>query len=80
MKIKIYTLSWCPHCNALKEYLNKKNLEYENIDVEENEDKANEIIEKTGQSGFPVVCIDEEILIGFDKNKIEELLKNPMIL
>jgi glutaredoxin 3 len=74
-KITTYTLSWCPHCKALKEYLSKNNIEYENIDVEENEDKAEDIIEKTGQSGFPIIDIDGEILIGFDIDKIELLLK-----
>ena len=75
MKITTYTLSWCPHCKALKEYLNNKKIEYENIDVEENEDAAEDIIEKTGQSGFPIVVIEDDIIIGFDPKKIEELLK-----
>ena len=75
MQIKIYTLSWCPHCNALKEYLNNRKIAYENIDVEENEQAADEITEKTGQSGFPIIYIDEEIIIGFNKDKIEELIK-----
>ncbi len=75
MQIKIYTLSWCPHCKALKEFLNNKGIKYENIDVEENEDKANEIIKKTGQSGFPIICINDEILIGFNEQKIESILK-----
>lgn len=76
MKIITYTLSWCPHCKALKEYLNNKKIEYENIDMEENEEAAEDIIEKTGQSGFPIIDIDGEILIGFDKDKIEVILKD----
>lgn len=75
VKITTYTLSWCPHCKALKEYLNAKKIEYENIDVEENEEETEDIIEKTGQSGFPIIDIDGEIIIGFDKDKIEILLK-----
>jgi glutaredoxin 3 len=75
MEIKIYTMSWCPHCNALKEYLENKKLDFKNIDVEEDEASANEIIERTGQAGFPVVCIDDKILIGFNKNKLEDALK-----
>lgn len=74
MEIIIYTLSWCPHCKALKEYLNNKSVEYKNIDVEENEDAAEEIIKKTGQSSFPVVQIEEDIIVGFDKDLIEKLL------
>jgi len=75
MKITAYTLSWCPHCRALKEYLNDNKIVYENIDVEENEKAAEEIIEKSGQSGFPIIDIDSKILVGFDKNKIELILK-----
>lgn len=75
-KIKIYTLPWCPHCNALKEHLNNNKIEYKNIDVEENEKEAEEIIEKTGQSSFPIIDIEGEIIIGFNKNKIEVLLND----
>jgi len=73
-KITIYTISWCPHCNELKNYLKKKKYSVENIDVEENEEAAEDIIEKTGQEGFPIIEIGENIIIGFDKEKIEELL------
>jgi len=76
MVITIYTLSWCPHCNALKEYLNGKKIEYKNIDVEENEKEAEDIIEKTNQSSFPVIEIDEKTIIGFNKDKIEVLLND----
>ncbi len=75
MGITIYTLSWCPHCNALKEYLHSKKIEYKNIDIEENEKEAGYIIEKTEQSSFPVLDIDNKIVIGFDREKIESLLK-----
>lgn len=73
-KITIYTLSWCPHCNALKNYLKSKKYEFENIDVEENEEIAEDIIEKTGQEGFPIIAIGNDFIIGFDPKKIEELL------
>jgi len=75
MHIITYTLSWCPHCQALKEYLNKNKIQYENIDVEKNEDEAEKIIEKTGQSGFPIIDINGEIIIGFSEEKIKSLLK-----
>ena len=73
-KIKIYTISSCPHCKALKEFLKSKNLEFENFNVEENEDAADYIIKKTSQTGFPVIEIGEEIIIGFNRKKIEEIL------
>ncbi len=76
MQIKIYTLSWCSHCKALKEFLKNKGLEFENLDVEEDQEAANYITQKTGQSGFPIVCIDNETLIGFNAQKIESIINN----
>ncbi|MFA5855820.1 MAG: glutaredoxin domain-containing protein [Candidatus Pacearchaeota archaeon] len=75
-KIITYTLSWCPHCKELKDYLSEENIEYEDIDVENNEDAAEDIIEKTGQDGFPIILINEEVLIGFDKKKLNKILKD----
>lgn len=74
--IKIYTLSWCHHCSALKEFLKEEKIEFENIDMEENEEEAENIIEKTGQSGFPIIEIDDILIIGFNKNKIKGILKD----
>lgn len=73
-KIKIYTTPTCPYCVALKNFLKERNIYFEEIDVSQNEKAAIEMIEKTGQTGVPVVEIDGEIIIGFDRERIEELL------
>ena len=73
--VKIYALPTCPHCMALKKYLNDNKIEFKNIDVEADEDAAKEIIKKTGQSGFPVIDIDGKITIGFSKEELKSLLK-----
>ncbi len=74
MKIKIYTLSWCPHCKELKEFLSEMKIPFENFDVENDDSAAEYIIKKTGQEGFPVIEIENEVLIGFDKDKLLNLL------
>jgi len=74
-KIAVYTIQDCPYCEELKDFLRKRGIEFEDTDVEENEDAAEEIIEKTGQEGFPVVDIDGEIIIGFDEEKISAALE-----
>ena len=74
-KITVYTLPSCGHCKALKAFLSRKNIEFENINVEENNEAAEEIIGKTGQSGFPVIDIGGELIIGFDEKEMEEKLK-----
>lgn len=73
-KVKIYTTPACPFCVMAKEYLKEKGIEFEEIDVSKNEKAAKEMIEKSGQMGVPVIEIDEQIVVGFDKEKIDQLL------
>jgi len=73
--IKIYTTPSCAFCKQAKEYFKSKGLEYEEYDVSTDTDKQKEMIDKTGQFGVPVIEIDGKIVIGFDKAKIDELLK-----
>jgi glutaredoxin-like YruB-family protein len=74
-KVKIYTTPTCPLCFLAKEYLKEKGIEFEEIDVSKNEAAAMEMIQKSGQMGVPVIEIDGQIVVGFDKEKIDELLK-----
>jgi len=74
MKVKVYTTPVCPYCFALKEFLKKHNVEFEEIDVSQNEEALKEVMEKSGQMGVPVVEIDGEIVVGFDKEKLVKLL------
>jgi len=72
--VKIFTTPICPYCNTLKQYLKEHNIEFEEIDVSRDEKLQDEIIEKTGQIGVPIVDIDGELIVGFDKEKISNLL------
>ena len=74
MDIKVYSAPICPYCDAVKQYLKEKNIEFEDIDVSK-DIKAREImIEKSGQRGVPVIDINGNIIIGFDKEKIDKAL------
>lgn len=72
--IRIYSTSTCPHCIRAKQFLNDNNIVFENIDVSENEQAADEMIAKSGQMGVPVLDIDGEIIVGFDREKISKAL------
>jgi glutaredoxin-like YruB-family protein len=74
-KVRLFTTPTCPFCYALKEFLKEHNLEFEEIDVSKDEKAAMEMIEKSGQMGVPVAEINGQIVVGFDKQKICELLK-----
>ena len=73
--VKVYSTVICPYCVTLKEYLKEHDIEFEDIDVSVDEKARDEMIEKSGQMGVPVVDINGEIVVGFDKEKISRLLK-----
>jgi glutaredoxin-like YruB-family protein len=58
----------------VKEYFKEKGINFEEIDVSKDEKAAREMIDKSGQIGVPVIEIDEQIVVGFDREKIEKLL------
>jgi len=73
-EVKLYTTPACVYCVTLKEFLKEKNVQFEEIDISRDEKLKDEIIEKSGQMGVPVLDIDGQILTGFDRKKICELL------
>lgn len=71
----IYTATWCAFCHAAKDYFDKIGVAYEDRDVEANPKFAEESVTKSGQRGIPVIDIDGEIIVGFDRPKIDAALK-----
>ncbi len=72
--VKIYSTPTCPYCLTLKEFLEEKGIKFEDIDISKDVSAKKEMIEKSGQMGVPVVDIDGEIVVGFDREKICKLL------
>lgn len=73
-KVQIYSTPSCSYCHMAKEFFKKNNVSYEDFDVAVNMEKRKEMVEKSGQMGVPVILIDGEIIVGFDKPKISKLL------
>jgi len=74
MKVTVYSTPTCPYCVMAKNYLKEKNIPYEDIDVSANPAKAREMIQKSGQRGVPVIDIDGNIIVGFNRTRIDELI------
>lgn len=72
--ITIYSTPTCVYCHNLKEYFSQKNINYKEIDVSQDEKALEEMVSISGQMGVPVVDIDGNVVIGFDKQRIDELL------
>jgi len=73
--IKVYSTPKCHFCELIKKYLKEKDVSFMEVDVSVNGDGYKEMVAKSGQMCVPVVEIDDQIIIGFDKNRMEELLK-----
>ncbi len=74
-KVRVFSTNQCPYCVTLKLFLKENNIEFEDINVGEDQKAAEEMIEKSGQMGVPVIEIDDQMVVGFDKERISQLLK-----
>ena len=72
--VKVYSTPTCPFCVRVKQFLKDSNVVFEDIDVSKDQAQAEQMVEKSGQIGVPVLDIDGEIIIGFDKEKIKKAL------
>lgn len=70
----VYSTPSCVYCKLAKQYFKENNVDFTEIDVAADQKKAEEMIEKSGQLGVPVIEIDDQIIVGFDKPKIQKLL------
>lgn len=76
-EVKVYSTPTCPYCIRLKEYLKQKNIDFQNIDVSSDKASLDEMVKLTGQMSVPVVSIDGNSIVGFDKEKIDSALNIP---
>lgn len=72
----VYSADWCAYCHAAKQYFDKLGVAYEERNVESDMKYAIESVDKSGQRGIPVIDIDGEIVVGFDRARIDALLKD----
>lgn len=73
-EVTIYSTPVCHFCQAAKEYFKENSVDYTEFDVASDADKRQEMIEMTGQMGVPVIRIGDDVVIGFDEDKVKELL------
>lgn len=75
MKPIIYTTITCPFCKMAKEYFKQNGIEYEEKDVTSDVALQQEMINKSGQFAVPVIDINGKIIVGFQKQQIEQAFK-----
>ena len=80
MATTLYALSTCPYCRMTKKYLDKNEVEYELVEVDllegdEREEAVTKVKELSGGTSFPVIVIGDEVIVGFNKPRVKELLE-----
>jgi len=72
--VKVYTTPTCPYCTMAKKFLKENGIEFIEKNVASDHAAAVEMVEKSGQMGVPVLDIDGEIIVGFDREAIKRAL------
>jgi glutaredoxin-like YruB-family protein len=72
--VTVYSTPTCPYCVRAKEYLTKKGVVYKDVNVAVDRAAAQEMVQKSGQMGVPVITVDGKVIIGFDQRELDRLL------
>jgi alkyl hydroperoxide reductase subunit F len=76
-KVTVYSTQNCPYCRMAKAFLDKHGVPYESIDVGADNEAAKKMIDLSGQRGVPVIIVDDEVIVGFDSERLNELFGEP---
>jgi len=74
-KVIVFSTPTCSWCRKLKSYLKENKIRFKDIDVSKDQRAARDMVKKTGQQGVPQMWINNRPVVGFDKNKIDKMLK-----
>lgn len=78
--VTVYTTSWCVYCKAVKEYLKGKKVAFNEVDVEHDQAAARALVEKTSQTGVPIIEIGNETILGFNRPAIDGALRDNKLI
>lgn len=73
-KVQIYTSPTCHYCHMAKDFFAGNAVAYEEFDVMADVNKRQEMIEKSGQMGVPVIVVDDQVMVGFDEGHLKSIL------
>jgi glutaredoxin-like YruB-family protein len=71
-KVIIYSMPTCPHCGKAKQWFQQHNIDYEEIDISQNETVQNELMEKVGQLAVPVIKVEDDLIVGFNEENFSD--------
>lgn len=74
-QITVYTTSTCPYCEMIKNFLKEQGLSFKEVNVQLDQAAANRLVETTGQLGVPQTEINGQWVLGFDPEKVMNLVR-----
>jgi glutaredoxin 3 len=74
-QVTVYSTPTCPWCVKAKEFLKANKVEFKAVNVAKDEKGKEEMIEKSGQMGVPVITVDDTVIVGFDEEELKKALK-----
>lgn len=75
MNVTVYSSPTCPWCTKAKQFLKTHKVPFKDVDVSANTKAAASMMEKSGQSGIPVIEVDNSIIVGYDEGALKKALK-----
>ncbi len=72
-KVTIYSTPTCVFCGAAKAFFNEHGVKYTEHNVASDLEKRKEMVDKSGQMGVPVITVGDEVIVGYDESRLEEL-------
>lgn len=76
VKVKVYSTPACPYCKMVKEFLKERGVEFEDVDISNNEEAVKELFQKSGRFDVPQTEINGKMILGFNKKALEKELEN----
>ncbi len=74
MNVSVYTTPTCGYCHQVKSFLSQRGVPFTEYDVSRDRTAAGDMVRLTGQMGVPVIVVNGEVVIGFDRPRLEQLL------
>ncbi|MCG9480002.1 MAG: glutathione S-transferase N-terminal domain-containing protein [Actinomycetia bacterium] len=74
-KVLVYSTPTCPYCARVKDYLSENGVRYDEVDISSDQKNLDEMVKKSKQMGIPVIDFNGRIVIGFEKEAIDEAIK-----
>jgi glutaredoxin 3 len=74
MNVKIYTTPTCGYCHQAKQYLKDRGVPFTEYDISHDRQAANDMVQLTGQTGVPLIMVNDQPIVGFNRTLLDQLL------